>query len=113
MSDCFFFNSCILLSASKIQYQTLKKKQLLHRYQNSHSGGWDGTREAEEDAKAQARDHHCHSRTSVGPDQGETSASDQPQATQVSHNSRLLFTPYVLIESITGFGPVVLILMFF
>ncbi len=56
---------------------------LLCRHQNSGSGGWNGTRETKTDAEAKTGDHHCHSRTSVGPDQGEASTSAEPEAAQV------------------------------
>lgn len=53
------------------------------RHQNSDSGGWNGTAETKADAKAKARDRHCHTRTPVGLDQGEAPTSAEPETSQV------------------------------
>lgn len=63
---------------------------LLCRNQNGDSGGWNGTTETKEDAEAKTRDHYCHSRTSVGLDQGEASTSAELETAQVGHPSHLL-----------------------
>lgn len=53
------------------------------RHQNSDSGGWNGTAETKADAKAKARDRHCHAGTPVGLDQGEAPTSAEPETSQV------------------------------
>lgn len=65
---------------------SMLKMFLLCRHQNGDRGWWNGSTEAKTDAEAKTRDHYCHSRTSVGLDQGETSASDELETAQVSHS---------------------------
>lgn len=56
---------------------------VLCRYQSSDSGGGNVPAETEEVAEQETRDCYCHSRTTVGLDQGEASTSAELETAQV------------------------------